>query len=149
MMGIGAVLAAAIAFTACSGAKEVTPDAAEVTAAVLEQVQFSSELQQASDSTAQTVFSLPDGVTVGLYLGNGAFADELAVFACSDSSDMTAVSETVQQHLADLKASFEDYMPDEVNKIETAVVSSKGNCLVLCITDDAANAEKVIEEQLK
>ncbi len=149
--GLAAFCAAVLAGTMLSACvqKELTLDTAAFSAAVQENVQFDSTLALAEESVAQTMFTLPEGVQVELYIGSGSSADELAIFTCKDSAQAKETAEAVNAHLSDLKSAFEDYLPAEADKVNNAVLAEKGKYVVLCITSDYIKAASVIDENMK
>ena len=44
------------------------------------------------------------------------------------------------------KAAFENYAPKEMEKLNKAIIFQKGNYVVVCITDDVDNAQKVLNK---
>ncbi len=147
MFVIGLALYLTAMITGC-GAKEVTLDTAAVADTVLEQVAFDAELEKASAITAQLMYVLPEGAEIELYMGNGSFADEFAVITCASSADVEAAKTAVEQHLSEVKSSFEAYIPEEAAKIDDAVVKTLGKYVILCVSDDA-NADSVIDTAVK
>lgn len=148
LLAFGAAILAGATLTACAQ-KELTIDTAAVSTAVQESVRFDSELAAVDESIAQMMFTLPEGVKAELYLGAGSTADELAFFTCENSAQVKEVAEAVDQHLSDVKAAFEDYLPVEADKVNNAVVIEKGNYVVLCVTSDYIKAASVIDEKMQ
>lgn len=133
--------------TACGG-EDVTVNPAALADTVLEQVAFDTELEQASALTAQLMYVLPEGAEIALYMGNGSFADEFAVITCAAKEDVSAAEQAARQHLDEVKASFEAYIPEEAAKIEDAVVKTVGNYVIVCVSGDG-NAASAIDAALK
>lgn len=135
------------AFCAC-GKQQTELDTAAVADTLLEQVEFASALEKASDTTAMLMYDLPEGTDIELYIGDGSYSDELAIITCSDKSEVTNATQAVKQHLDDLKASFEDYIPEEADKIDDAVTKTVGNHIIVCVSGDE-NADCLIDEAVK
>ena len=142
-----AAAAAAFALTAC-GSQNKELDPAAVAENLLENVTFASELEKASDTTASLMFSLPEGAEIVLYMGNGAYSDELAIITCADEKDADAAEQAVEQHLSDVKASFEDYIPEEADKVDNAVSKTVGKYVIVCVSGDE-NAASAIDAAVK
>lgn len=150
MTGLAAFMAtaaAAFALTAC-GAQNKELDPAAVADSLLSNVAFASTLEKASDTTASLMFDLPEGTQIDLYMGNGAYADELAIITCADSKDVAAAEQAVEQHLSSLKAEFEDYIPEEAVKVEDAVSKTVGSTIIVCVSGDE-NAAAAIDAAVK
>ena len=54
--------------------------------------------------------------------------------------------EAAQKRLESQKAAFENYAPKEMEKLNKAIIFQKGNYVVVCITDDGDNAQKVLNK---
>ncbi len=103
---------------------------------MLHKVTFNCELSRLQDDAVNAFFTIPEGTEAVVYMGNGAYADHAAIFEAEDASSAGEILKEMEAYTDDLKASFEDYIPQEAAKIEQAVVVQKGNCVVLCITSD-------------
>lgn len=133
--------------TAC-GSVPLELDTAAAADTLMQQVAFDTELSKANEVTAGLMFSLPEGVQAELYLGDGAYADELAVFTCENKESLSAVQSAVETHLMDKKSEFEKYMPEQVSKIENAVVTVKEPYVILCVSGDG-NAASVVDSVMQ
>lgn len=119
----------------------------ELGTALLEQISFDTELTAIESSVAGTMVGTQSGDTeVILYMGEGTCADELLVLRAADEDGARAELDSVQQHLGEMQASFEDYLPGEAKKIEDAVIVQQGSFVIACVTSDAENAQKVIQK---
>lgn len=114
---------------------------------MLREVKFDCELSQLKEETMSAFFTLPEGTTGLVYMGSGAYADHAAVFTAPDADAAGEVLTEVQGYTEDLKASFEDYIPEEAAKIDRAVVMQKGRYVVLCIpsADGADDAKSFVD----
>lgn len=151
----GAVVATTIAclltFTACGeqpddkdDSKEFSPDS--LIEDILSNVTFSGDLKQVDDESASFTFSFSEETGILLYRTDGYYADELAIFTSDSVSDADSVYDTVTAHVRDLKDSFTDYLPEEVPKIEDAIIQKYKNYVILCITDDTNTAKNIIAD---
>ena len=55
----------------------------------------------------------------------------------------------VKQHIEDQITSFESYVPGEVAKLKDAVVRTVGRYVAVCVSDDSAAAEKILDKYMK
>lgn len=76
-------------------------------------------------------------------------ADEVAMFEASDESKVVTIQSLIQDRINDLKIRFESYAPDEMPKLENAVVKTKGNYVVMVICQDYEKAAKIVDEALQ
>jgi len=87
--------------------------------------------------------SLPEGTRCAVYMAAGANAEEVAVFA---SDDTTAVTNAIKNHIQLQSEAFSSYKPDDVPKLENAIIYSKNDIVVLVVTGDTALAKSVVGE---
>ena len=52
------------------------------------------------------------------------------------------------QHLEEQKKNFESYLPDEVPKIESALVEVKGDYVIVCVADKIDTIKKLQSDNL-
>ena len=65
--------------------------------------------------------------------GSMGTAEELGLFKAKSSGDLKDIRAAVDRRIEDLKLNFEDYRPDEMPKIEDAVIVEKGSYLLFAI----------------
>ena len=81
--------------------------------------------------------------------GSGAYPDELAVFCMKSSDDTAAVKEMLEKRVEKQTASFKDYTPDEMYKIDGNNVVVSGNYVALIICSDNAKATEIFKSLTK
>ena len=154
------LLIAALTFTLCScGGKEETPSSSADTSASAEAVSLSAEESaeqllsqvEANADLEKSEFPLitlekydvdTSGVSdICWYVGSGASADELAVIVCADSETLASVKAAINSRIEYLRDGYSDYGPDQVPKIDSALVAEYGNTVVYCICEDSAAAK--------
>ena len=62
---------------------------------------------------------------------------------------MTAVKTLINERINDLKVRYEDYKPEEMSKLENAVVIEDGNYLFVVISPDNDKAREIVEAAIK
>ena len=130
----------------CTTAEPTSYDGPGLAASLLAQVKFADTLESVGDATASLYFpGLPEGSKVQLYQGSGYFADELALITLSKQKDAAGAKKSVEEHIAQLRAQFVSYIPEEVGKIDKAVIWEGGNYIIVCITADYANAKLILD----
>ena len=75
-------------------------------------------------------------------------ADEIAMFQVKESDQMTTVKSLINDRISDLKVRYEDYKPEEMPKIESAIIEEKGNYIFLVISPDNEKAQEVLDQLL-
>ena len=80
-----------------------------------------------------------------LYNTEGYNADEVSVVRFKEGTDGGAL---LEKRLEDRTATFKDYRPEEVSKLEDAVIFSAGGYDVLIISEDHVEIEKKLRDKL-
>ena len=52
------------------------------------------------------------------------------MFQVKESDQMTTVKSLINDRISDLKVRYEDYKPEEMPKIESAIIEEKGNYIL-------------------
>lgn len=81
-----------------------------------------------------------------LYNTEGVNADEVSAVRFKEGTDGQAL---LKKRLDDRTATFKDYRPEEVGKLESAKLFSAGGYDVLIISDDADKIESQLREKLE
>lgn len=86
------------------------------------------------------------------YAANGnQHADEIAVIAVKNASDVDAAEKSLKSHLEKRRALYEQYDPSQLNRIDGAQIFTKGRyaVLILCDKQDAVKTafQKTLKEQ--
>ena len=137
-------LMSSILLCACTkNADNVNIDIKALADGLKNEVAFSEELTNISNTALLRRYGLTeDDVSEAYgYSGTRAVVDEIAVFK---SDDTKKVEEQVQAHLDSQTTNYTSYAPNEVPKLDDAVVSVIGDCVVVCVSND--DAGKVISK---
>ena len=119
-------------------------DAQAMLKALLGRVSYDTKLEQVGSSADLYFPELPKDTAIQLYTGSGYFADEVALLTLPTAADCASAMETVQTHIKELRDQFMFYVPEELDKIDHAVTYQTGKYIFLCITNDYANAERIL-----
>ncbi len=90
-----------------------------------------------------------DVESAAFYTNTNATAEEIAVIKVSSEDKLQAVIDAFNQRVADQKEACENYLPDEMPKLEAAVIKSSGCYAVLCVSEDSDQAESIIGAYIK
>ena len=74
-------------------------------------------------------------------------ADEIAMFQVKESDQVTVVKSLINDRIKDLKVRYEDYKPEEMTKLDSAVVEEKGNYIFVVISPDNEKAKEILKER--
>lgn len=132
----------------CSGGSNKNPAPADVAAAVKENAQFTELIALTDDNISRRYYGI-DLEMIEEYqaevCSSGAMADEIAIFKVKDKENVEDMLEVVRERKQELYDSFVDYVPDEINKIENALIGSNGNYVYLVVCSDRAAAKAAVE----
>lgn len=144
-----AILMALTLFSGCSqtGSKTITVPTDEVAQKLMDSLSFEYPLNQLPEDAANRLYKL-DGEILeeqAVYVGTGgALADEVSVWRVKDEKDAKTVQEAAEKRVENQKASFQDYVPEEMPKLEKAVIQVDGDTIILCVSSDPEKAKEVI-----
>ena len=115
---------------------------------IVSELNLTDKMDKVEDRIIKGLFFFEEGTLKdsSVYIANDKSADIVAVF---ESEDTAAVKERVNTYLATAKEQMQNYYPDEVFKIDNAIVEEAGDKVVLIVTGDIENAKKVAESVLK
>ena len=82
------------------------------------------------------------------YQGSGASSEEIVILQVKDKSKLDSVKEKINTRLQERKEAFESYLPKEVYKLENYNLEEYGNYLILCISNDANQANDIIKQYI-
>lgn len=74
-----------------------------------------------------------------------AGAEEIAILTLSDEASAQAALAALQQRVSDQKEALASYQPDEVEKLDHAILEQRGNSVLLVVSNDQTAAKKVLD----
>lgn len=133
-------IAAAAMLAACGTAQIEPQTLADSLSGV---INFSEQLTPLSENITLKRYGLDETLVTEAagYAGTQAVVDEIAVFKTADAD---AVIEKVNARLSAQETSYTSYAPDEVPKLQDAVVESVGDCVIVCVSEDASADVKTV-----
>ena len=125
-----------------SDSSTATGTAAEITAKIQEDVKFPGMAEIGADRMAGYYDVAADKIdSYSAYIcGSGAYSDEIAGFKMKSADDVNAVKSVLEKRVESQSATFKDYTPDEMYKIDGNNVVTSGNYVALIICADNAKA---------
>ena len=115
--------------------------------AIVKELNLSDKMDQIQDRVVKGLFFFDEGVIEesAVYIANDKSADVVGVFKATDTA---AAKEKIDQYLASAKEQMQNYYPDEVFKIDNAIVEDKDGKIILIVTNDIEAARKKAQELL-
>ncbi|MSS64942.1 DUF4358 domain-containing protein [Velocimicrobium porci] len=115
------------------------------------EINYQDELSKLDKDVAIEMYQL-DGIEVEdciVYVSTGATAEEIAVISAKNGTDASKIEEAFEKRVEEQKNSFKDYVPEELKKLDEAVIEEEGNIVVLSISDEDEKAEALIKNAAK
>lgn len=83
------------------------------------------------------------------YVGTGATAEEILIIELLDKKDVEETKQIIETKIDERKLDFQNYLPKEVSKLENYYLISKGNYIILCISNNYDKADEIIMKYMK
>ena len=141
-------LAMFFTLAACGSSSQAGFDPAADTAALLETSAFSEALAEIDTDTACMLYGI-DGQTVtdsAVYGSTGATAEEVAIFTLDSEESAAAALEALELRVTDRMEALADYQPQEIGKLESAVVEQRGVTVLLVVAADYTPVDNLLGE---
>lgn len=110
-------------------------------------ITYEDELSEIDKDTAVQIYNL-DSIDIAdciAYVSTGATAEEIVVISANNATDALKVEELLKRRVEEQKESFRDYVPEELKKLDDAVIEEEGNTVVLSISKEEEKAEDIID----
>lgn len=123
-------------------------DPSETTQALLNSGAFSETLEELDYEIAAMLFGLSGdaGQYEGtmLYYSTGATSEAVAVVCTQDADQTAAVETALNTWIESQIEAVQNYQPAEVEKLEHAIVETRGNTVLLAVAADWETAQSAI-----
>lgn len=152
---LSTLLIPAVLLTGCSktegNGSNTNVSASEVLNAVLTEVPITSGVEK-DKSDLENYYSGLDMAAVEdaafSLCGSGAYPDEIAIIKCSSEEGTKKAEEALNNRLEKQKELFSSYTPDEMYKLEGAVIFSQNNYAVFIALSDNEKAKSIVTDKL-
>ncbi|MBQ7917138.1 MAG: DUF4358 domain-containing protein [Firmicutes bacterium] len=141
--------------SACGGGKtkelNITELAEQIKASGAFEENISSNMEAMKASRAIKMYGAEeaDVADAAYYTCIGATAAEILILQGTDEAAAKKLYELADDHLAELKASYENYAPEEAKKVDNAVSQQYGKYVIIVVCANPDKAEAVITEATK
>ena len=145
-MKIFAVITAFVLLASCGKKSEIIN--AELSQAIKDNVEFSEQLTQIDTINAQKRYMLSskDYSEITAFVGTASVCDEFVIVKTTDTE---GIAEDLKSYIDSKKESYNTYRPNEVYKLDNAIIEQYKDAVVMIITADSDDAIRVYEEYLK
>lgn len=136
--------------TACGGGESAPTayDPAATAKALLDSSAFSEPLEEMSlDLVCGPLYNIDAANVTGnaVYTSLTAGAEEIAVLTLKDEDTAKTALEALKDRVTDQTEALKDYQPDEVAKLDKAIVEQKGNSVLLVVAADPDAARAALD----
>lgn len=140
---------ASVIFTGC-GSKAASFDVKSLGSDLRTQITYDDELTELDLDMAGMFLNLSgiDIVNASIYESSGATAEEIVILECSSADEAKKADAMMKERVAEQKESFVDYVPEEIPKLDAAIIKVNGNYAVLSVSGDAKAASGIIDKYL-
>ncbi len=143
-----AVLSLSLCLCSCAKNEGKTPEVTSVTEAIKRSGEFEELIALTDDNIVRRYYGI-DLEAIESYdaqvCSSGAMADEISVFKMKERDDVEDMLEVVRERKQEQYDSFVDYVPEEIGKIENAIIGSNGNYVYFIVCTDREEAKKAVE----
>ena len=104
---------------------------------------FSDNMVEVDETTAKMLIDFEWSATlIKMFMSDTGKADMVALFDCED---VEATKQAVNTYLEECKGQAASYTPEELDKLNNALIIEDEGCLWVVVTDDVETAEKTIK----
>ena len=109
---------------------------------------FAEELVLTENDVGCFLYGLveSDAPEMRYYFSSGAVADEIAILPCADDAALAKVKSACATRLDLQTQLFTSYKPEEVPKLEKALVLQRDKTVVLCVAADYEKAREILDK---
>lgn len=147
------VLACCLLLGACAQPKEeALPRACGEVADAIEGGQTFEEMTVLSENQIIKYLDLDASLLADMAMridASRATAEMIVVLTAKEAEALEQVQNALATYRDTMQEQYRDYRPDEVPKLEAAILKTKGMQTVLIVSPDAAAAEESLEEAWK
>lgn len=117
----------------------------------LPEMKVSGSWEENSEKAFSYISDLEYNKIHGFFLAYAAdgMAYEIAVVQLKDKSDASAMADSLREHVQSRVQMYKTYEPEQVQRAESAVVKTDGDCVLLIMSDAPQNAETAFKEFTK
>ena len=143
------IVAIITTFSGCSSKNNTTEiDFNALSNELLENIEFKDELTAVDDAVIQKIYNIEDFVRAQVYISSGATAEEISLFEFDSNEKAEEGLKMAMERIEEQKADFGSYIPEELQKLDKAVVKQSGNYVIVCVSSSSDVAEEIITKYL-
>lgn len=141
-------LIALLVLLVCGCGKKEMIEISELSSTLAESVSFSEQLTEIDASNIEKRYALnsKDYTEITAFVGTLSTCDEYVIVKTENPE---AITEKFNKYIEKKREEYKVYRPDEVYKLDSAVIETHNKSVVMIITADSENAIDVYKKYLK
>ena len=125
-------------------------DVTKVADRLLNEIKYDDKLAEAEKESIDVIYpGLPKDKIKAMKIyvsSSGGTSEEIAAFEANDEDTAKEIEAKLNERVEAQKTSFKNYVPEELKRLENALVIRKGNYVYLSVSGDPDKAKSIIEE---
>lgn len=139
-------LSMAFAMIGCGGSKAM--NVSEVSERLFKEIAYQDDLSKVDLDTAAMFLNL-SGIDIkeaAIYETSGWTAEEIVVIEGATAADADKAKAMLEARLEEQKTNYVDYVPEEMDKLNKAVIVESGNFAIMSVSNEPDKAKSIISE---
>ena len=147
---IAAAGAPALCVAAGGCSKQLTLEPADALAQLKDEITFTDQMTDMDSESTCRFYDVDTGLVndSSAYVGSGATAESMAVFEAVDADAAGSIADALRTFTDGWIDGYSDYKPEEVPKLESAVLEQNGVYVVFCVSADNTAAKTAVQDLL-
>lgn len=125
-------------------------DVTKIADRLLNEIKYDDKLAEAEKESLDVIYpGLPKDKIKAMKIyvsSSGGTSEEIAAFEAGDEETAKEIETKLKERVETQKTSFKNYVPEELKRLENALVIHKGNYVYLSVSGDPDKAKSIIEE---
>lgn len=120
--------------------------AAEIADKLFGEITYTDSLAEIAPDMIEKIYGISADKYVSgkVYVGGVSTAEEIACFDAADETAAAEIKAACEQRIADQIKSVESYNPAELDKLQDPVLVTRGNSVLMCLSNDNDKAKEII-----
>lgn len=134
--------------TGCGKDEVKSPDVKDITDRLIDEIDFAT-LTELDNDRLDFFYKVDDDIidSYSAYIcGSAGFPDEVAAFKLKDGANTQQVKEAIDSRRETLAANFKDYRPEEMPKIDSSILFTKGDYIIFVVSNENDKASDIIKD---
>lgn len=144
------VIAMILCLSACGGGGSKSVDLEKLAQELLDSGAFTDVMSKPAENVPAMIYgyNAADVEQCVMYYGTGATAEEIFLVKTTGSEASERLQQLCQTRVQNQQGAFENYVPEELPKLQSAVIGTAGDYAVLVISNDSATCQSIVEKYM-